>query len=737
MAHVSFTSALPWWGALLIVVGIAVVAWLAYAGSVLSARRRYALIALRFVTLAALVVFLMGPVRIRDEGLRDVFVPVLVDVSRSMSIDDAGGQRRIDRARDVLTRDLLPVLAGQFRVEVLSFGERLRDARPDDLAATDRESNLSGAISAVRDRYRGRPLAGIVLISDGGDTSATALTDQAIPPVFALGVGSKTVGRDREVSSVTAAEAIADDSRIDLAVSAISHGNGTEPIALQLLENGKPIEVRRVAPAADGVPVHTVFQVAPARGSAVVYSVEVPVIAGELVPENNRRSVLVQAPARPRHVLFVEGAPGFEHSFLKRAWAADTGLDVDSIVRKGKNEQGADTYYIQASQSRSTALASGYPARAEDLFAYDAVVLANVEPAQLTREQQELTRAFVGQRGGGLLILGAKSFVKPGLADTPLEEVLPLQTTSAGDAVLAASVSRGLNRVSLTAAGEAHPVMQLGPAIEDTRKRWDATPALASTVPLGGPKPGASVLAVTGGAGGNARALVAVQRYGDGRSMVFTGEGAWRWRMLLPSTDRSYDTFWRQAIRWLALAASDPVAIRLPAGGVPGETLQIQVVARNAAFAPQPGATVDVQVTSPAGQTESIHAAPVPGGDNAGAYEARFRADGPGVYRVRAEARNAAGTIGSAGAAMLVGGLDPEMTDPRLNQQVLQRLAIRSGGQLIAATDGAAVANRLRAAVPAARLAVTHELWHTGWSFAVILALLVAEWLLRRRWGLR
>jgi hypothetical protein len=335
------------------------------------------------------------------------------------------------------------------------------------------------------------------------------------------------------------------------------------------------------------------------------------------------------------------------------------------------------------------------------------------------------------------LILGAKSFVKPGLADTPLEEVLPLQTTSSGDAVLAASASRGMNRVSLTAAGEAHPVMQLGPAIEDTRKRWDATPALASTVPLGGPKPGASVLAVTGGAGGNARALVAVQRYGDGRSMVFTGEGAWRWRMLLPSTDRSYDTFWRQAIRWLALAASDPVAIRLPAGGVPGETLQVQVVARNAAFAPQPGATVDVQVTSPAGQTEPIHATMAPGGDNAGAFEARFRADGPGVYRIRAEARNAAGTIGSAVAAMLVGGLDPEMTDPRLNQQVLQRLAIRSGGQLIAATDGAAVANRLRAAVPAARLAVTHELWHTGWSFAVILALLVAEWLLRRRWGLR
>ena len=86
---------------------------------------------------------------------------------------------------------------------------------------------------------------------------------------------------------------------------------------------------------------------------------------------------------------------------------------------------------------------------------------------------------------------------------------------------------------------------------------------------------------------------------------------------------------------------------------------------------------------------------------------------------------------------MLVGGSDTEMADPRLNQQVLQRLVLRSGGRLVAANEGTAIADQLRAAVPAARLAVTHELWHTGWSFAAILMLLLAEWLLRRRWGLR
>jgi uncharacterized membrane protein len=736
MAGLTFANALPWWGLVLVVGAIGTVSWLAYAKGPIAPGRRGVLIGLRFMTLAVLVLFLMRPIRSSDDGMRDVVVPILVDVSRSMSIEDSEGQRRIDRARDVVLHDLLPALAPRFKVEVLAFGETLKATAPADFAAAARRSDLSGAIAAVRDRYRGRPVGGIVLISDGGDTGLNPLPDR-VPPVYAIGIGSQTAGRDREVSSVTAAEAIFDDSRIDLAVSAVSHGHGTEPLALQLLENGRPIEVRRMSPAADGVPVQATFQVSPPRGSATVYTVEIPAAAEELVPENNTRSVLVQPPARARHLLFVEGAPGFEHSFLKRAWASDPGLDVDSIVRKGQNEQGVDTYYIQASPSRTDALASGYPTRAEDLFAYDALVLANVDAGQLTREQQELTRAFVGRRGGGLLVLGARSFGKPGLVDTPLEEVLPLQLSDRGDAVLPASLSRGMNRVALTSAGEFHPVMQLGAGVDETRKRWDATPSLASTVPLGGPRPGASVLAVTSGAGGIARALVAVQRYGEGRSMVFTGEGAWRWRMLQPSSDKSYDTFWRQAVRWLAVSATDPVAVTLPAGGSPGETLPVRVVVRNAAFVSQWDATVEVQVTSPEGRIQSVRAALVRDGEEDGVYVGRFRADAPGVYRVRADAVRGSVPAGSAAAAVLVGGSDPEMSDPRLNMQVLQRIALASGGRVLTGEDRASLIDLLRAGVPAARLAVTHDLWHTGWSFATIVMLLGAEWLLRRRWGLR
>jgi uncharacterized membrane protein len=740
---VTFANLLPWWALGLVLAAIAAIAWLAYAGFAVAAHRRNALVALRFVTLLLLALFLMRPVRTTWDGARDAVVPILVDGSRSMSIEDVGagpgGRRRIDRARDVVTGELLPLLGPRFHTEVLSFGDALAPASPEDLGATARRSDLSAALAAVRERYRGRPIAGIVLLSDGGDTSGVDLRD-GTPPVYALGIGAKTVGRDREVLSVTAAEAVFDDSRVDLAVSAVSHGHGTEPIALRLLENGRPVEVRRAAPAADGVPVREIFHVSPARGVPTVYTIEVPETPGDLVPENNSRSTLVQPPTRLRRILFVEGAPGFEHSFLKRAWAIDSGLEVDSVVRKGKNELGADTFYIQASRSRSDALMTGYPKRVEDLFTYDALVLANVEASQLSRAELETTRAFVARRGGGLLVLGARSFAKQGLANTPLEEVLPLQLSDRGDAVLPAVSSRGMNLVGLSPAGESHPVMQLAPALDETRKRWNAAPALASIFPLGGPRPGATVLAVTGGAGGAARALVAVQRYGEGRSMVFTGEAAWRWRMLLPSSDRSYETFWRQAVRWLALPAPDPIAVTLPAGASPGETLSLRVAVRDGAFVAQPDALVDVRVTAPDGRIEQLRAAVPPAandGEDNGRYVARFRPDQPGVYRVSAEARRGSTALGSASAALLVGGADLEMTDPRLNLQVLQRIALGSGGRMIAAGDGPALLEALSAGVPAAQVAVTHDLWHNGWSFAVIVVLLGAEWILRRWWGLR
>src|SRR5207249_2290793 len=108
---------------------------------------------------------------------------------------------------------------------------------------------------------------------------------------------------DREVVGVTTAESVLSDATVDVAVSAVARGYGAAPIELRLLENGRPIDLRRVKPAGEGVPISETFRVSPNRDVATVYTVEIPTASDELVTDNNARSALVPAAGRPRRVL--------------------------------------------------------------------------------------------------------------------------------------------------------------------------------------------------------------------------------------------------------------------------------------------------------------------------------------------------------------------------------------------------------------------------------------------------
>lgn len=738
-----FANPLPWWALVLVTAAAAALAWHAYRRFAAWPLRRDALAALRFVTLMVLVLVLMRPVTRSTEGdARDVVVPILVDASRSMAIEDVDGRRRIDAARELLEREVLPVLSGRFTVEMLTFGEKLEPARGvGALTATERRTDLAGALAAARERYRGRPVAGYVLLTDGGDTGAVLDLDayaETLPPIYPVPLGSTSADGDREVLSVTAAESVLDGSRIELAVSAVARGETSGTLELRLLENGRPLQVRHVRTPHDGGPFREIFQVSPSTGTATVYTVEIPSVPGEIVPENNTRSVLVQPPSRARRVLVVEGAPGFEHSFLRRALAADRDIEIDFVVRKGKDERGTDTFYIQAGAGRGEALTSGYPREPAALFQYDAVILANVGSDQLTSAQMEATREFVRRRGGGVLVFGAQSFLARGLAGTPIEEVLPVELGRRVDTLVQAGSTGGINRVSVTDAGLSHPITQLAETPEETRKRWAGLPALAGAASPGSIRAGASILATTVGSGGAARPLIAVQRYGEGRSMVFTGEASWRWRMLLPSIDRTYETFWRQTVRWLAIGATDPVTVFPMSSVGPGDELTVRAAVRDPSFAAVRDADVDVRIAGPDGRLQELRAAPgsAEARDSA-LFTARFIPDQPGLYRVTVSGRRGGAPLGTAATSALVGGADAEMADPRVSTAFLERIATATGGRVVRAGESPALADLLRTAAPAAALAVQRDLWHNAWSLLFIIALLAAEWVLRRRWGLR
>jgi hypothetical protein len=332
-------------------------------------------------------------------------------------------------------------------------------------------------------------------------------------------------------------------------------------------------------------------------------------------------------------------------------------------------------------------------------------------------------------------VLGAKTFAQQGLMGTPIEEVLPVSLSDRGSGVVRASNRRGERyTVSVTADGETHPVMRIAATPEDMTRRWNAVPALAGVATLGAPRPGAQVLALVRADDG-ARPLVAVQRFGQGRSMIFTGEASWRWRMRLPSSDRTYELFWRHAARWLSSPSPNPVSIPPVTGLAPGEPAPLSVDVRDDEFAAVADARVQMRVTVPGGETRDVRVALAD--PRLGRYTGQLTFDQPGIYRVAVEARRGTTVLGSSERWALVGGADIEMADPRLNEDVLRRVARASGGRYVPARDAGEIPSLLESQATDPGAPRLQDLWHQGWIFTAAIMLLAVEWFLRRHWGLR
>src|SRR4029077_8863691 len=115
-----------------------------------------------------------------------------------------------------------------------------------------RRTDLDRAVAAARDRYKGRAVPAIVVLSDGGDTEQSSRAEpQAAaaghgPPIYAVGIGAPEGLPDREVTGITAGEPRLDQTSIDLYVAAVSRGFGKAPFTVRLLANGQTIDSHKV-----------------------------------------------------------------------------------------------------------------------------------------------------------------------------------------------------------------------------------------------------------------------------------------------------------------------------------------------------------------------------------------------------------------------------------------------------------------------------------------------------------
>jgi uncharacterized membrane protein len=693
--------------------------------------RRLTLWGIRGALVTLLLVMLWQPaLRVSSLKPQQNIVAVVIDDSKSMAVVD-GSERRIDAVRKTLGNGLLDGLRDRYQVRLYRAGETLtRIPNLDQVTAAGPATRLGSTLKQAVAESSTLPVGAIVLLSDGADNSGgidLASLDEIRRrriPVHTVGFGREQMSRDAELTQVELPARGIRGAKLAAQIQLRQRGFAGGKARLVARADGKVLASREITLAGDGVSQTETLMVAGGEPGARTVEFALDGLTGEENANNNslRRLVTIE-PSKPR-VLYIEGEPRWEYKFLRRAMEEDSSIELVSILRTTQNK-----IYRQGIANPSE-LEAGFPVKMEDLFGFQGLIIGGVEASYFTPNQQEAIKLFADRRGGGVLFLaGRTGLADGGYASSPFAEILPVTLPDRKN-----TFKRDPANLQLTDAGRESAITRLEDSIDKNAERWKKLPHLANYQEVGQAKPGAVVLVESLPTSKGRFPLLATQNFGRGRVGVFASGGTWRWRMQLELKDQTHETFWRQLLRWTVAESPGLVSATTPRQVLSDEKeLLIRADVRDKTYQPVRDAVVEARILGPNGLAATVPLAPEPMSD--GVYTASWTADPAGSYLVELAARRGSEEVGRDVFNFRREDGVAENFGVEQNRELLTKLAAETGGNYYSPSNASKLINEISFSEAGLTIRENRDLWNMPIVFLLILGLIAAEWLLRRRWG--
>jgi uncharacterized membrane protein len=704
------------------------------------------LVTLRVAIVLVLLFCLVRPTLVLKAAVpQQNFLGVLLDDSRSMAIADRGGEPRstfVQRQFGAKDGALLDALSKKFVLRFFKFSASTdRVASAAGLRYDGTATHVGQALEHARDELAGLPLAGVVVVSDGADTSDQSLDDSIASlkarsiPVFTLGVGQEHFAKDIQVSRVETPRSVLKGTSLVVDVVLSQSGYSGQTVPLDVEDEGRLVSAQDVTLPGNGESATVKVRFTASDAGARLFRFRVPVQAGEQVTQNNARDALIEVDDRRDKVLYFEGEPRPEMKFMYRAIKADANLGVTILQRTAENK------YYRFTVDSPDEVVGGFPKTREELFAYRALILGSIEAAAFTPEQMRMLADFVNKRGGGLLMLGGRrSFAEGGWAGTPLGEALPVVLDPAPARSAAPTVS-WLN-VRPTRDGATYPVTQIADGSPSVTK-WEDLPPVTTVNHIYAAKPGATVLLTATDNTHREQIVLASQRYGRGKAIAMPIQDSFLWYFnpKLPVSDKTHATYWRRLVRWLVDGVPGQVNVTTTQDRVePGEAIKIAAEVLDTTYTEVNDSRVVAAVTSPSGKKSEVPLEWIVEHD--GDYRGSFVPDESGLYQIDVTATRSDNTaktdktIGARTIHVRVSPGDNEYFDAPMRAPLLRRIAEDTGGRFFTTANAALLPDAINYNGRGVTVVEERELWDMPIILILLITLLGAEWLYRRTRGL-
>jgi hypothetical protein len=603
---------------------------------------------------------------------------------------------------------------------------------PDPASPGGPATHIGDAIDHVLDEAAGRPVAGIVIFSDGQNTGGRSPTEAArtaqasSTPLFTVPTGAMNRLQDVAIVDVFTSGLVSVGDTARVAVTLESQGFDKRPVKIELRDGNKLLDTKEILlRGSEQQQVELSFE---AKEAGPRYlTVHVPPLPEE--PEylraNNTDTAFVRVSDEKLRVLYIEGLPRWDFRFLKNAMRRDHGL-------AGRTAKEPDIV-LEAEWRRRPAdqQLAALPRKLDQLAEYHTIILGDVSPKLLTPELVELLGQAVREKGVGLVV-EAGPLSMPHLYDKRLQDLLPVRLRGQAAGV-EAPVYKPF-RVELTPEGSLQEALRFYDENGRNLNAWSHLPPYYWCAAAERPAPAASVLVANPNLQGSRgkMPLIAHHYAGQGKVLFVGTDSTFLWRQNVG--DRFFYKFWGQSIRFVArrdLSASKKSWMEVrPVRAQPGEQATVELMAVTPDGTPRTDPKLAVQVLSGGGVNalELTADATVKG-----RYTGTFPLREVGEYRVTYAPGGEAPPVE---AKVRVTSASEELRHPNVNRPALELLAGTSGGQMVELPDLATIPPRLKGEPRPTEFHREATLWDNWLVLAVLVTLYSLDVGLRRLRGL-
>jgi hypothetical protein len=631
-----------------------------------------------------------------------------------------------------------------------------------ELVARGAETRLGEAIRAVIERERGTPLAGIVVISDGGlnsgieHTAAADLARQAFIKLYPIGVGSDETPRNVRIVDLEAPSRVfpGDDFTVKAFVQADGVAEPSVKVTLvsrdassgesQSLEVAEQETEIALLPA--GQIAEHEFHVTPDAVGQRLYTVRLATLANEIDSNDNAMSTKVEIVLRKNRVLLIAGGPTREYQFVRNLMYRDKETTVDVLLQSGTD----------ASAQEADQILQDLPETIAEIFEYDCMVAFDPDWRRFDARQIEFIDRWVAEKAGGMVLIAGPVFTgewsREHSGDAKLEPIRSLYPVTfygrVGSSIdFGRFTSEAAWPLQFTDEALRTDFLRLNDPAEEARNVWEDFSGVYSYFGVKGPKPGASVIASFSDPSSKIDdqlpPYMVSQFYGAGR-VVYLGSGEmWRLREI---DEKYFDRFYTKLIRYVSQGrllrdSSRGVLLVNKERCTLGENIVVRASLSDEQFQPLKLDEVRASLLGPRGTREDLILRPVKESNREGIYTGQFTAIQEGDYQIELAIPGTVDELLRRDVRVRVP--QREIEHPQRNDAVLSELASATDGTYYVGLD-AALGRASQPALAEQLVSMDQETFLPGlldedfqqrlmtWLLAGICGALSLEWLMRR-----